>query len=84
MPWLFGGNSNDDLDMTSEQKSLINFYNLDQVDDQTEHQVPRAVEGSLEETPVVVKVFTRDKDDGEEIHGVHKKNKELLSTMWGK
>ena len=36
-----GGYGNEGLDLTSEQKSLCKFYNGDQVDEQTEHQVPR-------------------------------------------
>ena len=75
MAMTIGGNSDGDPDMTSEQKSLINFYNTNQEGEQTEHQVPCEVKGSLEETPLVEEVCIGDEDDGDETYGVRQEEK---------
>ena len=70
-----GGNSDEDLDLTSEQKNLVDFYNVDQADEQTEHQGPCAVEGSSEEALLVEEVLTGDEENGEEIHGIRQEER---------
>ena len=41
-----GGDGNEGLSLTSEQRSLCEFYNGDRVDEQTEYHVPRVFEGA--------------------------------------
>ena len=69
------GSGEDDLDLTSEQKSLVEFYNSDQADKLTEHHGPRSFEGAPEEAPTVEEVLTGDEDDGEEIHRVRQEER---------
>ena len=65
-----GGNNNENLDLISEQKRLVDFCNVNQADKQTEHQGSRAVQGSLEEAALVNEVLTGDEDEGEKIYGI--------------
>ena len=45
-----GGNDGDIFNVTSKQKSLINFQNMDHTDELVEHQGSRTAEGALEGT----------------------------------
>jgi hypothetical protein len=51
-----GGNDCDVFDLTSKQKSLVDFHNMDHTDELLEHQESRTAEDDPEGTPPVEKV----------------------------
>ena len=79
-----GGNDDDNFDLTSEQKSLVNFHNLDHTDELIEHQGSRAAEGAPEGTSPVEEVLMGDEDDGIEIIGVRQEVRGISDNSVGK
>ena len=78
-----GGNDGDIFNLTSEQKNLVDFHNLDHTAELVEHQELRAAEGAPEGTPPVKEVLMGDEDDGIEIIGVRQETRGIPANNVG-